>query len=49
MVMVHRLFFGQATIPSIRMKWLTDYSEIPRINIPLKMLRMPVGRDCKCG
>ena len=47
--MVHRLFFGQATRPSILLKWLMDYSEIPKSNIPCRILRTPVESGYKCG
>ena len=44
----YRLFFGQATRPTIRWKWLTDYLEILRSNIAFRMLRTPVESVCKC-
>ena len=37
--MVHRLFFGQATRQSIRLKWLMDYLEILKSSIDFRMLR----------
>tara|TARA_E500000178_G_scaffold39135_2_gene35135 strand:+ start:6257 stop:6409 length:153 start_codon:yes stop_codon:yes gene_type:complete len=48
---------GNGSQAVLRAGYNTKYSDemayrlfrIPRINIPLKMLRMPVGRDCKCG
>jgi hypothetical protein len=46
---VHRPFFGQVTRPSIRLRWLMDYSEILRSNIASRMLRTLVESVCKCG
>ena len=44
-----KLFFEQATRPSILLKWLTDYSEILKSNILFRMLRTLVESVCKCG
>ena len=46
--MVHRLFSVQVTRQSIRLRWPMDYSEIPKSDIPYRMLRTPVVSVYKC-
>ena len=47
--MVHRLFFGQVIKPSIRRKWLMDFSDTEKSNIAFRVLRTLVGGSYKYG